>query len=61
MVQKEGLQKALPFLIMKIAIESKDADPTIRKKIIRETMKQFPQTKQLMKEWANIMNELVGE
>lgn len=61
MVQKDGLQEALPFFIMKFARESKDADPTARKKIIRETMKQFPQTKQLMKEWAKIMNELVGE
>lgn len=61
MVQKDGLQKALPFLFMKFTTEAKDEDPIERKRFAREMMKLFPQTKQTMKEWAKSMNEVVGE
>jgi DNA-binding PadR family transcriptional regulator len=62
MVQKQGLEKALPLLFMKIVREVNNVNPTERKKIARESMKQLsPQMKKAMKEWAKSINELVGE
>jgi DNA-binding PadR family transcriptional regulator len=62
MVQKQGLEKALPYLFMKIVREASDVDLTQRKRIARESMKQLsPQMKKAMKEWAKSINEIVGE
>ena len=63
MIQKEGLQKALPFIFMKMkmTIDLNNPDPKERKKRVRETMQKFPQLKPKLKEWVKSVNELVGE
>jgi hypothetical protein len=63
MIQKDGLQKALPFMFMKmkIAIDATNPDPRKSKILVGKTLEQFPQLKPMMKEWAKSINEAVGE
>jgi hypothetical protein len=63
MIQKDGMQTALPYIFMKmkIAIDSANPDPKQRKRLARKTMEQFPKLRPMIKKWAKSMNELVGE
>ena len=59
MVQKNGVEQALPYLFMKVVKEMQILDPKTRKKNAKEALKLFPQTKQALKEWQNNINELL--
>lgn len=61
MKQKEGAEKALSFLLMKVYIEAQDSDPQERKKIVKEILKHFPKTRQTMKEMKKTINEILEE
>lgn len=59
MMKKEGIEKALTFLFLKIAMDAQALDPKTRRKNAKAAMKQFPHTKQMMKEWTKNINELL--
>lgn len=59
MVQKNGIELAIPYLLMKIAKQMQNIDPKTRKKNVKEAIKQFPQSKQMPKEWQKNINELL--
>jgi DNA-binding MarR family transcriptional regulator len=59
-MQKDGREKAIAFLLMRFQMESKDEAPEVRKKMVRETMEQFPNAKKTMEELREILNELLG-
>ena len=59
MVQKNGVEYASPYLLMKIAKQMQSIDPKTRKKNVKEAMKQFPHTKQMLKEMQKTINELL--
>jgi hypothetical protein len=59
MVHKNGVEQAAPYLLMKIAKQMQNIDPETRKKNVKEAMKQFPHTKQMLKEMQKNINELL--
>jgi DNA-binding PadR family transcriptional regulator len=59
MVHSKGIDYALPFLMMKFSQQQQRLDPKTRKKNVKAAMKQFPKTKQMLKEMqANIKDLL---
>lgn len=59
MVQKNGIELAIPYLLMKISKQMQSLDPKIKKKNVKEAIKQFPQSKQMLKEWRNNIDEVL--
>jgi hypothetical protein len=59
MVQKNGIDQAVPYLLMKFAKQMQNMDPKTKKKNVKEAMKQFPHTKQILKEMQKNINELL--
>ena len=50
MVQSEGLENVAPFFFMKIFLETKNLDAKKRKKIAKEILSEFPNTKRMEEE-----------
>ena len=61
MAQNEGIEKATPFLFMKIFFDAKNLDSKKRNKIAKKLMKDFPATKQMMKDWQASINQFLAE
>jgi hypothetical protein len=59
MAQSEGLEKAAPFLFMKIFLEAKNLDSKKRKKIAKEILEEFPNTKRILKDWQASINQIL--
>jgi DNA-binding PadR family transcriptional regulator len=59
MVQKNGVELAMPYLFLKIAKQMQSLDPKTKKKNVKEALKQYPQTKQMLKEIQKNINELL--
>ena len=59
MIQKEGIEKAFPLLVMKVLIETQDSDKKTRMKIAKKMMKLFPTTRETMKEMKNNLKEIL--
>jgi DNA-binding PadR family transcriptional regulator len=59
MVQKNGIEEAMPYLLMKMVNLMQSLDPKTRKKNAKEAMKQFPHTKQMLKDIRKNINELL--
>lgn len=60
-MKKEGQEKALSFLLMKMHIEGQDLDSKTRKKIAKDTLKLFPKTRKTMTEMREILDEILRE
>ena len=58
-VQKDGIEVAMPYLLMLILEEMKKIDPIARKRNAKEAMKLFPESKTMLKEWKKNLDELV--
>lgn len=58
-MKKEGQEKALSFLLMKILDEAQDLDQKTRKRIAREILKRFPKTRQIMREMKKTLDEIL--
>ena len=59
MVQKNGVEQAVPYLLMKMIEQTHSIDPKRRKRNVKEALKQFPQTKQMLKEWRKNIDEVL--
>jgi DNA-binding PadR family transcriptional regulator len=59
MVQKNGVDQALPFFLMKILKQMKSIDPETRNKNAREALKIFPETKKMLEELKRNINEIL--
>jgi DNA-binding PadR family transcriptional regulator len=59
MVHNKGIEYATPYLLMKISEQMQRIDPKTRKKNVREAMKQFPNTKQMLKDMKKNIDELL--
>jgi hypothetical protein len=59
MMRKEGIESAVAFLLVKFATDAKALDLKTRRKNAKAALKQFPNTRQLMKEWADNIKELL--
>ena len=58
-IRKDGTEVAMPHLFMLILDEIKKIDPKDRKRNAKEALKLFPETKKMLKEWKNNLDELV--
>ena len=59
MIQKDGLENVMPYMLMKFTMQMRDLDSHTRTKIAKETMKQFPVTKKLLKDWVRGVRKLL--
>ena len=60
MVQKNGLEQAVPYLFLKMAKQMQSLDLKTRKKNVKEAMKQYPHTKQMLKEMQDNIKEFLS-
>ena len=58
-VQKNGMDVAMPYLLMKILKQMQNIDTKTRKRNAKEALRLFPQSKQLLREWRNNLDELL--
>ena len=58
-IQKNGMDVAMPVLLMKILEQMKSIDQKTRKKNAKEAMKLFPESKTWLKEWKKNLDELL--
>jgi DNA-binding PadR family transcriptional regulator len=58
---KEGYDKAISSLLIKVLNEVRDLDKKTRKKFAKKTMKLFPKTHQMMIEWKKTLNYVLEE
>jgi len=59
MVQKNGIEQAAPYLLMKFAKLMQALDNKTKQKNVRAAMQQFPHTKQMLKEMQENINDLL--
>ena len=59
MVRKNGVELAVPYLLMKITRQMQSLDRKTRKKNVRAVLKQYPHTKQMLKEWRKNIDEVL--
>ena len=59
MVRKKGVEVAVPYLLMKIMRQTRSLDKKTRKKNVRAVFKQYPHTKQMLKEWRKNIDEVL--
>lgn len=58
-VKKEGMETAMPYLLMLILEEMKTIDQKTRKRNAQEALKLFPESKKWLNEWKNNLDELL--
>jgi DNA-binding PadR family transcriptional regulator len=59
MVRKNGIEQAAPYLLMKFAKQMQSMDSKTKQRNVKEAMKQFPHTKQMLKEMQKNINDLL--
>ena len=59
MVHNKGMDYAMPYLLMKIAQQMQNIDKKTRNKNVKAAMKQFPETKNMLKEWKKNIDEIL--
>ena len=57
-VQRDGTEVAMPYLLMLLLQEMKNIDPKDRKRNAKEALKVFPESKIWLKEWKKNLDEL---
>jgi hypothetical protein len=58
MIHKDGLENVIPYMLMKMTMQMRDLDLQTRTRIAKETMKQFPHTKRILKDWVKSVSKL---
>ena len=58
-MQRDGAEVAMPYLLMLIFEEMKKIDPAKRMKNAKAALKLFPESKKYLKEWRDNLNELI--
>jgi DNA-binding PadR family transcriptional regulator len=59
MIQKSGVEQAVPYMLLKMAKQMQSLDPKTRKKNVKEAMKQYPQYEKMLKEMREKINDLL--
>ena len=59
MILKDGVEAAMPYMVLKVYAEIHNQDYSKRKKFAAQTMNEFPEVKKFMKEWKKNLDELV--
>ena len=59
MVRKNGIELAVPYMLMKISKQMLSLDWKTRKKNIKEALKQYPHTKKMLKEMRKNIDEIL--
>jgi hypothetical protein len=59
MIAKNGVESSMPYIFMKGYAESRKLDIAKRKEFAANTMKEFPEIRQFIKEWKKTLDELV--
>jgi hypothetical protein len=59
MVHNKGIEYATPYLLMKMAQQMKNIDQKTRTKNVKEALKQFPESKKLLKEMKKNLNDVL--
>jgi len=50
MIHIEGLENAIPYLLMRITMQMRNLDQKTRNRIAKETLKEFPDSRKTLKE-----------
>ena len=58
MIHKDGIENMIPYMLMKMTMRMRDLDLKTRTKIAKETMKQFPHAKRILKNWVKSISKL---
>ena len=58
-IQKDGMEAAMPVLLLKVLQEMKSVNETTRKKNAKEALKLFPDSKKMLKEWKKNLDEVL--
>jgi hypothetical protein len=58
-VRKNGVDFAIPYLLMKITRQMQSVDWKTRKKNVRVALEQFPHTKQMLKELRKNIDDVL--
>lgn len=58
MINKDGLENIMPYILMKMTTIMGDRDLRTRIRIAEETMEQFPDSKRIVKELTENLNKL---
>jgi len=58
MIQKDGIENVAPYIVMRSMIQTSHLDIDTRTRIVKELFKQFPQTKQVLKDWSDYISKL---
>jgi len=61
MVHTKGIEYATPYLLMKFAKQQQTLDPKTKKRNVKEAIKQFPKTKQMLKEMQDNIKDLLKD
>ena len=59
MIQRDGFEQAAAFLMMKSLMDAKALDPKTNKRNAKAAMKQFPNTKRLLKKWKDNIKDVL--
>jgi DNA-binding PadR family transcriptional regulator len=59
MAQKNGVEQAVPYLLMKLVQQAQSVDPKTRKKNVKEVLKQFPKANQTLKDWRKNIDDVL--
>ena len=60
LIQKEGLEAAKPYLLMRIMKEMKNIDPETRRKNVKEALRLFPEMRQNLKELQKNIEDVLN-
>jgi len=59
MIHRDGVENATPYMLMKMTMQMSDLDIVTRTRIAKETMKQFPHAKRILKDWVKSVSKLL--
>jgi DNA-binding PadR family transcriptional regulator len=58
MVQKDDMDNVAPYMVMKMARQTRHLDSETRTRIVKELGEQFPQAMRILKEWFDSVSQL---
>lgn len=59
MIHKDGLENAMPYMLMRVATQMRNVDQNTRNRIAKETLKEFPDSRKALKEWRDAINKVL--
>jgi hypothetical protein len=59
MIHKDGLENVMPYMLMKFTMQMRSSDRDTNIRNAKETLKQFPHAKKILKDWADSVHKLL--